>query len=119
MLEARVDLGVAHRQRPPRRPHRPEAVAPPLRCVKHVDVDLRLEHLLHAAHEGVAVLLVGVGERAGAVEARRGIHDLLAVDLAAPAFDLVLRSQRESRRELGRLTHLDILWGRFPGSRKA
>ena len=119
MLEARVDLGLAHRQRPPIRPHGAEAVAPPLGRTKHVDVDLGLEHLLHAAHEGVAVLLVGVDERARAGEARRRIHDLLAVDLAHPALDLVLRSKRQGQRQLGDLTHPYTLCGRFCASRKA
>ena len=46
---------------------------------------------------GAAELLVGVDERAGALDARRRVHDLVAVDLAAPALDLVLRPQRQSR----------------------
>src|SRR5262249_47770079 len=95
MREARIDLRAAHRERPSRRPDSPEALAAPLRRAQHLDIDLGLEHLLHAAHEAVAVLLVRVDERARAVETRRGVDDLLAVDLALSALDLVLRPQRE------------------------
>jgi hypothetical protein len=39
--------------------------------------------------------LVGVDERARALDAGAGIDDLVAVDVAPPTFDLVLRSERE------------------------
>jgi hypothetical protein len=97
MREARIDLRPAHRQRPARRAHRAEALAAALGCVQHLHVDLRLEHLLHAAHEGVAVLLVRIDERARAPEARGRIDDLLAVHLALAALDLVLRPQRQRK----------------------
>src|SRR4051794_17583329 len=99
MEEAGVDLRLAHRQRTARRPHRAEALAAALGGVQHLDVDLRLEHLLHAAHEGVAVLFVRVDERARAAEAGRWIDDLLAMHLALPALDLALRPQRQRGRK--------------------
>jgi hypothetical protein len=43
----------------------------------------------------VAELLVGVEERAVALDAGGGMDDLVAVDAAAAALDLVLRVQRE------------------------
>src|SRR5215211_3053533 len=45
-------------------------------------------------------LLVRVDERAGTVEAGGGIDDLVAVDAAAAALELVLRAERERRRGL-------------------
>ena len=68
MLEARLDLrrGTSAAGRAVARTA-PKPFAPALRRAQHVDVDLRLEHLLHAAHERVPVLLVRVDERARAL----------------------------------------------------
>ena len=51
-----------------RAPHR--TLAPPLGRTNHVEIDLHLEDLLHAPHERVPVLFVGVDERA-----ERSTHD--------------------------------------------
>ena len=51
VLVARLDLGPAHRQRPPGRPHGAESLAAPLGLAQHLEVDLGLVDLLHAADE--------------------------------------------------------------------
>ena len=58
---------------------------------EHVEVDLDLVDLLHAADVGVAEGLVGVDERAALLEAGARVDHLVAVDLAAAALELVLR----------------------------
>ena len=98
-LVAPLDLGAAHRQRLALRPHRAEAAAPRSAVAQQVEVDLDVEDLLHAADVGVPELLERVEERARALDAGAGIDDLVAVDLAAAALDLVLWMERQ----LGRL----------------
>ena len=116
MRERRLHRRLAHRQRPPQRTHGTEAVACPLRGGEHLDIDLRLEHPLQAAHVRVPVLLVDVDKRTRPLEARRRVDDLLAVNLAAPAFRLVLRVQGEGD---GRLLGLhDLIVGAEAGLRK-
>ena len=92
-LVAGLDLDLAHRQRRVHRLDRAEAAAPRLGLAQEVEVDLDLEDVLHAADVGVAELLVGVEERAAALDARRRVDDLVAVDFAAAALDFVLRAQ--------------------------
>ncbi len=93
LLVARLHLGMAHRQRRPAGDDGAEAVAAATGRAQQIQVDLDVEHPLHAAHVRVAERLVGVDERAGALDAGTGIDDLVAVHLAAAAFDLVLRAQ--------------------------
>ena len=112
--ERRLHRRLAHRQRPAQRAHRAEALARPLRGREHLDVDLRLEHLLEAAHVRVPVLLVRVDEGTRALEARRRVDDLLAVDGAAPALRLVLRMEGKRRGRL--LGRHDLLSERMQGS---
>jgi hypothetical protein len=66
--------------------------------LEQVDVDLDVEDLLHAPDVVVTELLVGVEERAAALEARCRVDDLVAVDTAAPALDLVLWMERQLAR---------------------
>ena len=71
---------------------------------QQVEVDLDVEHPLHAPHVRVAERLVGVDERARPLDARTRVDDLVAVHLAAPALDLVLRPQGQlggRRRQRG------------------
>ena len=63
LLVARLDLGVAHRQRRAPRDDGAEAVAAPLGRAQQIEVDLDVEHALHAAHVRVAERLVRVHER--------------------------------------------------------
>src|SRR5205085_5503246 len=65
---------------------------------QQVEVDLDVEDLLHATDVGVAELLVRVEEGAVPLDTGGGIDDLVAVDPAAPALDLVLRMQRQLAR---------------------
>src|SRR5439155_2063373 len=90
-LVAALDLDLAHRQRLPLRLHRAKADAPALRGLQEVEVDLDLEDLLHAPHVGVPELLVCVDERTRAGETGGRVDDLVAVDVAVAALDLVLR----------------------------
>jgi uncharacterized protein DUF4349 len=99
-LVGRLDLGLAHRQRLPDGTDRAEAGLPALGGAEHVEVDLDVVDLLHAADVRVAPRLVRVDERAAAREARAGVHDLVAVDVAAAALHLLLRVQREGERQL-------------------
>src|SRR5829696_953654 len=98
-----LHLGAAHRERAPDGANRPEPRLAPFRLAEHLDVDLDVVDLLHAADVRVAPRLVRVHEGARAREARTGVDDLVAVDLAAPALHLVLRPQGE--RGSG-----DLLW---------
>src|SRR4051794_17165938 len=102
-LVAPLDLDTAHRQRRRGCPHGAEAAHPRLRRAQQVEVDLDREDLHQAAHVGVPELLVGVAERTPALDACARVHDLVAVDLAAAAFDLVLRAERKLGRLNGRL----------------
>ena len=47
------------------------------------------------------MILVGVEERARALDARGRVDDLVAVDVAPAALELVLRAERKLRDELG------------------
>src|SRR6478672_5958712 len=98
-----LDLAAAHRQRGRRRAHRAEACATRLGRAQQVEVDLDREDLHQAAHVGVAELLVRVDEGAPALDARAGVHHLVAVDTAAAALDLVLGAERKLGRLGGRL----------------
>jgi hypothetical protein len=117
VLVARRDLDLAHRQRCAGRADPAEALAPRLGGPQQVEVDLHPVHLLHAADVRVAESLVRVDERTRAVEARPRIHDLVAVDLAAPALHLVLRMERELAGCLHGLFH-DWIVGAVDLSRK-
>src|SRR5207248_2599343 len=73
---------------------------------EQIEVDVDPEHVLHAADVGVAELLVGVEERTAPFGAGAGVDDLVAVNLAAAAFDFVLRPKGELARPGRRLlTH--------------
>ena len=72
-----------------------ESAASGLRLFEQLEVDLDLVDLLHAADVRVPPGLVRVDERARHPEARAGVHDLLAVDVAVAAGDLVLDTERE------------------------
>ena len=102
---------LARRRSPARRPSA---------ALEQVEVDLDVEHLLHAPHVRVPPRLVGVDERARhrAMQAA-GVHDLVAVHLAAAALDLVLRPQRELRRGRGAgyIAHAGMV--RSPGALRA
>src|SRR3954466_8098716 len=102
-LVAPLDLDPAHRERRRGRPHGAEAAHPRLGRAQQVEVDLNREDLHQAAHVRVPELLVGVAERTPALDACAGVDDLVAVDLAAAAFDLVLRAERKLGRLGGRL----------------
>src|ERR1043165_748768 len=65
---------------------------------------------MHAADVRVPELLERVEERTAALEARARVDDLVAVDLAATAFGLVLRAQGQLARAHRRLlAHLHSL----------
>src|SRR5262249_26520104 len=65
--------------------------------------DLHAVDLLHAADVSVTPGLVRVDERTALLETRAGIHDLVAVHLAAAARHLLVRVQRKRLRLLDRL----------------
>src|SRR4051812_13881459 len=89
--EALLHFDTAHGERSTRGPHPAEAFPMRFRVAKHLEVDLHAVHLLHAADVRVSELLEGVEEGARAVDACRGIDHLVAVHLAAPALEFVLR----------------------------
>jgi hypothetical protein len=62
------------------------------------EVDLDVKYLLHAADVGATELDERVEERAFALDASGRVDDLVAVNLAAPALDLVLWVERELLR---------------------
>ena len=96
-LVAALHLDPAHRQRPLARTHRAEFSA--LLGLEHQQqVDLHAEHLLHAADVGPPHLDERVEERAPSLDACRGIDHLVAMNVAAPALDLVLWVERELLR---------------------
>src|SRR5262245_1413834 len=99
-LVGRLDLGLAHRQRLAHGADRAEARLAPLGGAEHVEVDLDVIDLLHTTDVRVAPRLVRVDERTAAREARAGIDDLVAMDVAPTAFHLLLRMQREGERQL-------------------
>src|SRR5690242_796207 len=111
-LVTRLDLDLAERQGWVRHAHRAEAGARRLRLDQEIEVDLDVEDLLHAANVRVAELLVCVEERATPLGAGGRVDDLVAVHLAAPAFDFVLRPEWELARPGRRLlahAHIRIL----------
>ena len=93
VLVARRDLGAAHRQRPAHGADCPEAALAAASPPK-LEVDLDGVDLLHAADVRPSPLLVGIEERACAVDAGARIDDLVAVNLAPATFGLLLRSER-------------------------
>ena len=97
VFDVEIDLDATHRQRLARGLDRAE-LARGIGRAQEVDVDLHVEDLLHAADVGVAELLVRVEERALGLDARGRVDDLVAMDTAAPAFDLVLWVQRQRAR---------------------
>jgi len=103
VVVAALDLDVAHRQRRCGCPDRPEALAPRFRLAQEVEVDVDCEDVLHAADVRMPELLVRVEEGAAALDAGGWIHDLVAVNFAATAFDLVLRSEWKLARRGRRL----------------
>jgi len=70
--------------------------------LQELEIDLHREDPLHAPHVGATDLLEGIEKGAGARETGGWIDDLVAVDSAAAALDLVLWSEREAPRT-GRL----------------
>jgi len=102
LLVTRRHLGVAHRERCPARDDRAEAIPTALGCAEKVEIDLDIEDALHAAHVGMPERLVRVDECARPLDARAGIHHLVAVHLAAVTFDLVLRAEGQFDRSRGR-----------------
>jgi len=62
--------------------------------LQEVEVDLDVVDLHQAADVGAPELLVRVGKGTAALEACARVDDLVAVSLAAAAFDLVLRPER-------------------------
>src|SRR5919206_1689378 len=108
---AALDLGPTDRQRLPCRLHGAELTRR-LGGAEQVDVDLDIEDLLHAADVVVAELLVRVEEGAPALDAGGRVDDLVAVDTAAPALDLVLWMERQLARRTDEVTlglHVGIL----------
>src|SRR5207248_5678717 len=99
-LVAALDLDRAHRERPADRLHGAEAALARLGGAEQVEVDLDAVDLLHATDERVPVILVGVEEGARALDARPRVDDLVAVDLAPAALDLVLGPERKLRGHL-------------------
>ena len=77
-----------------RAPNPPRGARPP----EEVEVDLDVVDLLHAADVGAPERLECVDERTRALETRRRVDDLVAVDLAAAALGLVLRTKRQLGR---------------------
>ena len=117
-LVAALDLDAAHRQGLPVRAHRPELAA--LLCLEHQDeVDLDVEDLLHAADVRAAELDERIEERAGALDAGRRVNDLVAVNLAAAALDLVLRMERELLRNDLKAPHRSHIVGTVGRLRKS
>ena len=89
--------------------HRTEAAALGLSGLEQRQVDLDVEHLLHAPHVGPSPGLVRIDERARHAQTGPGIDDLLAVDGAVAALDLVLGPERESDLRCS-LTHVPIVF---------
>jgi hypothetical protein len=95
-----LHLDVAHRQRRPDRSHGTEATTASLGGTEQLEVDLDAVDLLHAADVGVAELLECVHERTCALETGGWIDDLVAVNIAVAALELVLRTKRKLGRAL-------------------
>jgi hypothetical protein len=93
-----LDLGATHRERVAIGLNSTEARFPGFGFLEELEVDLDREHLLHAADVRPADFLERVEERAGAGDAGARIDDLVAVDPAAAALDLVLGAERKLPR---------------------
>src|SRR5436190_1935672 len=117
-LVARLDLDTAAGQRLTRRLDRTKTAARRLGRAEQVEVDVDIEHLLHAPDVRVPELLERVEERTALLETCAGVDDLVAVHSAAAAFGLVLRAQRElarpHRRMLARLHTRIVIAQRRP-----
>jgi hypothetical protein len=117
-LVAAVDLDPAHRERLPTCPHGAEL--PALLGLKHQGkVDLDVEDLLHAADVRATELDERVEERAGTLDAGRRVDNLVAVNLAAAALDLVLRMERELLRNNLKAPHRPDIVGTVGRLRKS
>ena len=114
---AALDLGPADRQRLTGRLHCAE-LADRLSGPQQIEVDLDVEDFLHAADVCVAELLVGVEERAVALDAGGGMDDLVAVDSAAATLDLVLGMERELLRNDFQSPHRGDIFGTLGSIRK-
>jgi len=104
-LVAGCNLDLAHRQRSAGGADPTESVASLLGGAQQVEIELDRVDPLHAPDILVPPGLVCVDERARPLDARAGIDDLVAVDLAPPTFDLVLRPERELDGGLYSLVH--------------
>jgi hypothetical protein len=90
-----LDLRAAHRQRFAIGPNSTEARGSGFGFAEQIEVDLDPEHLLHAADVRSSRLLERIEERAGPLDAGTGVDDLVAVNPAATALDLVLWPERK------------------------
>jgi len=111
------DLDLAHRQRRPASADGAESTSAGLGLLEQVEVDLDVVDLLHATDVGVSPRLVRVDERTRHPETRAGVHDLLAVDVAVAAGDLVLDSERELDPGAGVFHAPDCVHPVAPGAR--
>src|SRR5207247_2461181 len=88
-----------------------EATLASLGLTQGVEVDLDVEHLLHAADVRPPQLLVCVDERTGPGDAGGGVHDLVAVHSTTAALGLVLRPQRKLLHHGQAPLHCHGFWG--------
>ena len=117
-LVTALDLDTAHRQRLPVRADRSES--PVFLGLEHQgEVDLDVEDLLHATDVRPAELDERVQERTAALDARRRVDDLVAMNLAAAALDLVLRMERELLRNDLKAPHRSHIVGTVGRLRKS
>ena len=117
-LVTALDLDAAHRKRLPVRAHGSES--PMSLGLEHQgEVDLDVEDLLHAADVRPPELDERVEERTGALDARGRVDDLVAVNLAAAALDLVLRMERELLRNDLKAPHRPHIVGTVGRLRKS
>ena len=89
------DFRVTHRQWVAIGPNSTEARGSGFGFAEQLQVDLDRVDLLHAADVRPADFLECIEEGARSLEASGGVHDLVAVDPAAAALDLVLRPERK------------------------
>ncbi len=101
MLVRRRHFRAAHGERRPPRLDRAEALTRLLELAQRVEVDLDVEHALHAPDVRVTPGLVGVHEGARATDAGAGVDNPVAVHLAPTTLELLLRSQRDVDLRLG------------------
>ena len=102
------DVDLAHRERCAPGADGAEPAPFGLGRLEQREIDLDVEDLLEAADVRAAPGLVGVHERAAHAKAGGGVDDLLAMDGAVAAFDLVLNAEREPDvcLRLARVAHL-------------